>query len=438
MNGNSVVGIPQGYDAVTLSQYLLFKLRCHECSPTEFQQLFEKIIKKTSQDFMAIRPYGKLGDRKCDGLFFSRGRVFQVYSPDELTQANLIAKINADFDGALAHWKNEMKQWTFVYNVRRGLPPDIPRLLMAKRQKHRGVAIDHLDNEDLWEMIRQIGAQKRAEILGAPIGYELLSLTASSADADVRHAIKKGCFVIIHDTMTPINPMSVTDALLPYKPFGGMLYINPIPGELPWDEAAAYQRDLVLTAIDRSRGVLPRFAVFSLSQIALCIHLGFVLSDRLEVMCFQFDRDRKTWKWLKKANDVDTNIRLSGIPPKIIEDRREAIIRVSLSAQLSRSATSKVVKGKPIEIDLSIDDPDVMWLKSCDQLLALGQRFREVLKFIRSKMPNCPRIHLFYAGPTGGAIVVGQQINPRMNPPVELYEYSTQSTPQHRHALTLK
>ena len=41
--------------------------------------------------------------------------------------------------------------------------------------------------------------------------------------------------------------------------------------------------------------MLSRFAVFSLSQIALCIHLGFVLSDRLEVMHFQFDRDRKTW-----------------------------------------------------------------------------------------------------------------------------------------------
>jgi hypothetical protein len=52
-----------------------------------------------------------------------------------------------------------------------------------------------------------------------------------------------------------------------------MLYIYPIPGEPPWDEAAACQREVVLDAIERSRGVLPRFAVFSFSQIALCIHL---------------------------------------------------------------------------------------------------------------------------------------------------------------------
>jgi hypothetical protein len=436
MNGNSVAA--QAYDAVTLNQYLWFKLRCHECSPTEFQQLFEKIIKKTSRDFMAIRPYGKIGDRKCDGLFFSRGRVFQVYSPDELTQADLIAKINADFDGALAYWKKEMKQWTFVYNVRRGLPPDIPTILRAKKQKHRSVAIDHMDNEDLWEMMRQIGPQKRAEVLGAPNGYELIFLTPFSASADVRNAIKWGCFVIIHDTMTPINPLSVKDALVPYKPFGGMLYINPIPSELPWDEAAAYQNDLVLAAIAKSRGVLPRFAIFSLSQIALCIHLGFVLSDRLEVMCFQFDRDRKSWKWRKNPTDVDISIKVSGLPAKIRKDYCEAIIRVSLSARISRHATLQVVRAKPVEIDISVDDPDVMWLKSPDQLMLLGQRFRAVLKSIRSRLPNCSRIHLFYAGPTGGAITLGQQINPRMNPPVALYEYSLNTDSQHRHVLTLQ
>ena len=67
----------------------------------------------------------------------------------------------------------------------------------------------------------------------------------------------------------------------------------------------------------------------------------------------------------------------------------------------------------------------------------LGNRFREVLRAIRDQMPNCQRIHLFYAGPTGGAVTIGQQINPRMNPPVDTYEYSRQWKPQYRYALTL-
>lgn len=430
--------VPQGYDPVTLYQYLWFKLRCHECSPTEFQRYFEKIVKKSSPDFMEIRPYGNIGDRKCDGLFLSKGRIFQVYSPDELTQAELIKKIDEDFDGALSHWKKEMSHWTFVYNVRRGLPPDIPLILREKIKRHPRVVIDHLSNEDLWEIARSLSSQQRAEILGAPNGYDWPFLSHSSSEADIQSALDKSCFVIVHDTMTPINPMSVTEALLPHKPFGGMLYVNPIPGEPPWDEAAAYQHEMVLNAIERSRGVLPRFAVFSLSQIALCIHLGFILSDRLEVLCFQFDRDRKTWKWPVEASGADENIKVSGLPKKLIEDGREVVIRVSLSATVSKSATLDAVGGTPVEIDLSISDPDVMWLKSSNQLVKLGQKFRDTLRAIERNVPNCPRIHLFYAGPTGGAIIIGQQINPRMNPPVELYEYSRQRVPQYRRVLTLQ
>jgi hypothetical protein len=57
---------------------------------------------------------------------------------------------------------------------------------------------------------------------------------------------------------------------------------------------------------------------------------------------------------------------------------------------------------------------------------------------VRERVPRCERIHLFYAGPTGGAIILGQQVNPRMNPPVELYEYSRQWDPRYRRALTLQ
>ncbi len=438
MSLNAAIDVPQGYDPITLNQYLWFKLHCHECSPTEFQHFFEKIVKKSSPDFMAIRPYGNIGDRKCDGLFFSNGRVFQVYSPDELTQADLARKINDDFEGALSHWKRDMNHWTFVYNVRRGLPPDVPRLLMGKKKKHSRLVIDHLSSEDLWEMIRNLSPQKRAEILGAPNGYELLFLSPSSSADDVREALNEACFVIVHDTMTPINPMSVTEALLPYKPFGGMLYVNPIPGKPPWDEAAAYQCEVILNALERSRGVIPRFAVFSLSQIALCVHLGFILSDRLEALWFQFDRDSKTWNWAEDSPNADTNIKVTGLPKRMIEDKREVIIRVSLSATISRKATLDTVGDRPVEIELSVSDPDVMWLRCRDQLVILGQKFRDALKAIERNIPDCPRIHLFYAGPTGGAIVLGQQINPRMHPPVELYEYSRQGIPQHQRVLTLR
>jgi hypothetical protein len=429
--------VPQGYDPVTLNHYLWYKHQCHECSPTDFQHLFENIIKRARPEFVQIRPYGNIGDRKCDGLFVADGTVFQVYSPDEFTQAEVMRKIHEDLDGAVGHWADSMKQWIFVYNVRRGLPPDIPGLLHAKKAQYPNLSLDHLSSDALWEMARSMTLQQRCEVLGAPNGYEHLFLKSSVSDTDIREALENGWFVIVHDTMTPISLKAVAEALNPRVPFGGPIRLRPNVGERPWDEAAEYQRATVMDAVEKSREILPRFAVFSLSQIALCIHLGFVLSDRLEVSCFQFDRDERTWRW-PEGSDFDTTIDVKGLPNDVRDDEGEVVIRVSLSANISREASREAAGHHPVEIDLSVPAPDVTWLRSPQQLSVLGKTFRSVLASVRTMVPNCTRIHLFYAGPTGGAIVIGQQINPRMNPPVELYEYSRQSQPNHQRALTLR
>ena len=383
-------------------------------------------------------PYGNIGDRKCDGLFVSEGHIFQVYSPDDMKLAALKRKINDDLGMAVKHWAEQMKQWTFVYNARRGLPPDIPELLSTKRTQYPTLTLEHLSSDALWEMARGLTLQQRCEILGAPNGYEHLFLTSTSSSADIQAAIENGWFVIVHDTMTPISLRAVAEALDPGAPFGAPIHINAEPGPLPWSEAAEYQRRAVLDAVEKSRDILPRFAVFSLSQIALCIHLGFVLSDRLEVRCFQFDRDARTWRWPLVENDADTTISVAGLPANSLNDSCEAVVRISLSAPISIDAAREAAGHHPVEIELSVPSPGVMWLRSPKQLSVLGQTFRTVLAKLRTLVPNCTRIHLFYAGPTGGAITIGQQINPRMNPPIELYEYSRQTTPNHQRALTLQ
>jgi SMODS-associated and fused to various effectors sensor domain len=414
-----------------------YKYHCHECSPSEFQRLFEEIIKKSKPEFMQIRPYGNIGDRKCDGLFVAERKVFQVYSPDDLKLAELKAKIDEDLRLAVEHWREQMEQWTFVYNARRGLAPDVPAVLAAQRNLYPELTLDHLSSDALWEIARSLTLQQRCEILGAPNGYEHLFLAPAATDVEIRAAIENGWFVIVHDTMTPISLPAVVNALKPCQPFGAPIYIRPQIGEFSWVAAADYQRTALLNAIEKSRDILPRFAVFSLSQIPLCIHLGFVLSDRLNVRCFQFDRDRRAWQWPEDPEAEDANILVSGMPNRTRSKEGEVVIRVSLSATISPQATRAAAGRQPVEIDIQVPTPDVIWLRSPQQLLALGQTFRNVLAELRNRVPNCTRIHLFYAGPTGGALVVGQQINPRMNPPVELYEYSRHTNPNHQRVLTL-
>ncbi len=427
--------VPGGFDAITLNHWLWYKHQCHECSPADFQRLFEDIIKRARPEFIAIRPYGNIGDRKCDGLFFVDGIVFQVYSPDELTQADLITKIEEDLEGAAEHWKGALKEWVFVYNVRRGLPPDVPAILKEQKKKYKKITLDHMSSDKLWEMARGLTLQQRAEVLGAPVGYEHLFLAPNAVPQDAARAVENGRFVLIHDTMSPISLKSVANALAPAHSFGSPLYVRPNVGDLPWATAASEQRAMVEEAIRRGRDLIPRFAVFSLSQIPLAVHLGFTLSDRVPVDCYQFERVAKTWGW-PDGVDVDAAVQVKGLPAKLDKNAKEVVIRVNLSATIMPD-DSRAVVWSAVEIDLDVKSPSETWLKSPTQLVELGATFRNVLDVIRERLPNTERIHLFYAGSTGGAVVIGQQINPRMNPPVETYEYSRQWNPRYRYALTI-
>lgn len=432
---------PNGYDPLLLNHWLWFKYQCHECSPTDFQNLFEKIIVRTKHEFIKVRPYGNIGDRKCDGLFYADdgSTVFQVYSPDELKQSEVLDKIDEDLDGAVKHWGDTLKEWIFVYNARRGLAPDIPKkILEQKQQQYPGVKLDQWSNDRLWEMIRELDIQKRSEILGAPAGYEYLFFDSMPAAEELKRRLKTDSFVLVQDLHKPINLQQVSEAMAPARPFGAPFFIRPSYNETPWTDAALQQQSMVQDIMEKARNLIPRFSVFSFAPIPLVIHLGFLLSDRIEVNYFQFDRENPSWKWRpRKKIRPDINIQTSGLPEAALDDEVEISIAISLSAKISQTDISVAAPNSSLTVHIFVDDPDVLWLQAPEQIRNLGQVFRRALATVRSRVPNCRKIHLFYAGPTGGGIVIGQQINPRMNAPVDLYEFSYQANPRYSYALTL-
>src|SRR5207302_4586025 len=144
----------------------------------------------------------------------------------------------------------------------------------------------------------------------------------------------------------------------PGRPFGAPLWVRPRVGDVPWASSAVEQAGMVDNAIKRGRDLLPKFSVFSFAQIPLALHLGFVLSDRVEVECYQFDRERKTWRWPDNAADVNTDIQVKGAPAKKVSKAGDALIRVSLSATIAPEDTRAVVQGA-VEIDMSVKSPEV-------------------------------------------------------------------------------
>lgn len=437
--------VPSAYDPVTLVHWLWWKLRCHEGSAEDFQKLFENVIKRAQPEFVQIRPYGNIGDRKCDGLFFEAGVVFQVYSPDELKQSEVQAKIEEDLAGAIGHWGGKgLKRWTFVYNCRRGLAPDIPATLKAQQAKYPDVMLDHMSSDALWEKARGLSVQQRSEILGAPFGYEHLFLLPDGTAGDSADRIRRGHFVIVHDVMSPINLQAAVKAMAPDVPLGPALHVRPISAEWSgehqygWKAAATQQSLIVREAIEKSRDLLPRFAVFSLAPISLATHLGFLFSDRVEVRTFQYDRDRSEWSWPSKDDDEDTQIETAGIPTTVVDDECEVALRISISARVSEPDARAGAPAAAHHVELRVPDPSTTWLRSGARLRAVTRQLRYTLAALRNRFPECSKIHVFAAVPTPVAIALGQAINPRMDPPVALYEYARQRAPRYRFALTLE
>jgi hypothetical protein len=422
------MNVPEKYDPITLNHWLWWKLKCFEASGEEFQQLFEATMVRTDSDFARIRPYGNSGDKKSDGILVVGDTVYQVYSPDDYKQADLKTKIQVDLDGAVAKWSN-MTRWVFVYNVRRGLAPDVGIELAAGKHRHPQLAIDHMSSDHLWERLRSLDLQARSEVLGAPNGYEHFFL----ASGDLQHErVKNGRFVLIHDLLSPIDHTAAVDAL---RCDGRDLFGPPLrvaPGmEKGWEAAAAFQADLVADAIERSRHLRPRFAVFCMSPIPLSIHLGHILSDRVQVEVFQWDRDGDTWNW-RLGNEGSINVR--GIPSDET-DLEEAQIRLSISASVRREHCC--TEGSTLDVEIAADAPDVQWLQGPDQVAVVCGAFRNALAALRAKAPRLRRVHIFAAIPAGIAVAIGRAINPRMNPPIFLYEYDQRKTPRYEHVLTL-
>lgn len=105
---------------------MAFRDRYQELFEDEFQEFFSEIMERVypDGDFVRVRPWGKLGDRKNDGYLFSERTVFAVHAPRKPTSAGIRSKIESDFQGCLPHWDQHIDKWIFVHNDREGVGPD--------------------------------------------------------------------------------------------------------------------------------------------------------------------------------------------------------------------------------------------------------------------------------------------------------------------------
>ncbi len=140
----------------------------------EFQNFFADLMEKRypKGDFIRIRPWGKTGDRKNDGYLKSQRTLFQVYAPNEMTEADALRKIDEDFKGALPHWKEHFDTWVFMHNARDGLGPGITKKLLDLDQAHEHVTVTSWGFEDLRKELFRLSKEEIQDILGFAPGWK--------------------------------------------------------------------------------------------------------------------------------------------------------------------------------------------------------------------------------------------------------------------------
>lgn len=165
-------------DQVARSIYeLKFRDAYHRKTGNEFQDFFADIMAKAHPtDFIRVRPWGNVGDRKNDGYLQSTRTLFQVYAPNEMSAASAVAKIDEDFNGALPYWQEHFDRWVFVHNSETGLGPDVTKKLLDLDAAHE-VTVSHWGEEELRQKVFELTQDNLASLLGpAPNLRDMLDI----------------------------------------------------------------------------------------------------------------------------------------------------------------------------------------------------------------------------------------------------------------------
>lgn len=132
----------------------------------DFQDWFATIMEKRFPgDFIRVRPWGKIGDRKNDGYVKSKRWLFQVYAPNEMSAKEACAKIEQDYYGALPYWKKYFDTWIFVHNSKQGFGPEVTAKLL-ELDKTGPPAVESWGFEELCRVVFELNSAQLNSLFG--------------------------------------------------------------------------------------------------------------------------------------------------------------------------------------------------------------------------------------------------------------------------------
>jgi SMODS-associated and fused to various effectors sensor domain/Calcineurin-like phosphoesterase len=202
-------------------------------------------------------------------------------------------------------------------------------------------------------------------------------------------------------------------------------FTNLVEGGVFTDPERAIQeltdpQGLLKSTIDRAGEV--DLVFHGLAHIPLLFLMGHLVSDRLPVRLFDFHPANSNWAWTDDGQHFPP-LEVLRLPIDQRWQKKDVVLRISVSYLVSSDWTMIVAPSEAIEIDLKVPSPQRSIVRSEKQTREYGKVFRRILDQIAQSLPPGQKIHLFYAGPVALAFHLGQQVSENIHPPIIVWNY---------------
>lgn len=149
---------------------IALELRLRQSHGNAFQDFFSVVMGQLhGDDFVRVRPFGKLGDKGCDGYLNSSGQLFQCYGAlngENKQVAKLTKKMTDDFSTAAAKLTEIMREWHMVHNLIEGVPTEAITTLKALETANPKIKFGFIGFEGFVERVFKLTIQQIGSLLG--------------------------------------------------------------------------------------------------------------------------------------------------------------------------------------------------------------------------------------------------------------------------------
>jgi hypothetical protein len=149
---------------------IALELRLRQSHGDAFQDFFSVVMGHLhGDDFVRVRPFGKLGDKGCDGYLNSSGQLFQCYGAlngESKQVAKLIKKMTDDFGTAAAKLTAIMREWHMVHNLIDGVPTEAVITLKALETANPTIKFGFVGIEGFVERVFKLTLLQISSLLG--------------------------------------------------------------------------------------------------------------------------------------------------------------------------------------------------------------------------------------------------------------------------------